>query len=152
MRFKVAAINNLYFTTSPRVYPRLKPFSWQMSRFHWQRLSPGVYLGLPSHRDDCHLAVESTRTVGVMALADSLPPSNCEHDDVPGTSLYNPRASDSTRSVFPTTQLSGRFQRPRRACGASKGHISPIARDDVPQAFREREGEGNQVTVYMKNR
>jgi hypothetical protein len=27
-----------------------------------------------------------------------------------------------------------------------------IARDSVPQAFEEREGEGKQLTVYKKNR
>ena len=30
--------------------------------------------------------------------------------------------------------------------------ISDIARDDVPQAFQEMEGKGNQLTAYVKNR
>ena len=30
--------------------------------------------------------------------------------------------------------------------------IADIARDGVPQAFQEREGEGKQLTVYKKDR
>lgn len=30
--------------------------------------------------------------------------------------------------------------------------IADVARDDVPQAFQEREGEGKQLTVFKKDK